>query len=236
MKIKLNLIVGFCFIAILASADTRIIATVENVYGNSILLNWSPKRDITRTESWGGASEGNFMSGGSTSVKVGEEYIFQKEILIVNYPIDGVAEGQKLNFEAKQIGTTNFLGKTIELWDAGYMTITPEKIKELKKWQAETDAFNEKQKEKAQKIARDKMLSGQTNAVRWLQPQATNGSASAQCSLGEHYLVGLGCETNKTLAIFWLQKAAAQGDSEASNKLVKINLVSTNTFSVGISR
>lgn len=62
----------------------------------------------------------------------------------------------------------------------------------------------------------------QSNAVRWLQPQASNGSASAQCSLGLHYLNGQGCDVDQEQAIYWLQKAAAQGDVEASNKLVSL--------------
>lgn len=63
---------------------------------------------------------------------------------------------------------------------------------------------------------------GQVSAVKWLQPQATNGDASAQCSLGIHYLNGQGCETNRELAIYWLKKAADQGSTEASNKLVTL--------------
>jgi TPR repeat protein len=62
----------------------------------------------------------------------------------------------------------------------------------------------------------------QVNAVKWLQPQATNGSAYAQYSLGLHYLSGQGCETNREQAIYWLQKAATQGDLEASNALIRL--------------
>jgi TPR repeat protein len=52
--------------------------------------------------------------------------------------------------------------------------------------------------------------------------QATNGIASAQCSLGLHYLSGQGCETNMELATEWLQKAAEQVSLEASNKLAEL--------------
>jgi hypothetical protein len=55
-----------------------------------------------------------------------------------------------------------------------------------------------------------------------IQRMATNGEVSAQCSLGLRYLNGMGCETNREQAIFWLQKSAAQGDIEASNKLVSL--------------
>ena len=71
-------------------------------------------------------------------------------------------------------------------------------------------------------VDKKRALQGQINAVRWLQPQATNGDASAQCSLGLHYLNGQGCETNREQAIYWLQKAAEQGNLEASNKLVSL--------------
>jgi TPR repeat protein len=100
--------------------------------------------------------------------------------------------------------------------------LTPEKIEQMKEWQAQTDAFNEKQKAKAQEAAQAKKFLIQSNAVRWLQPQATNGDASAQCSLGLHYLNGQGCETNREQAIYWLTQAANQGDQEASNKLASL--------------
>jgi len=62
----------------------------------------------------------------------------------------------------------------------------------------------------------------QINTVRWLQSEATNGSASAQYSLGIHYLNGQGCDTNREQAIYWLQKSAAQGNFVASNKLASL--------------
>ncbi len=43
-----------------------------------------------------------------------------------------------------------------------------------------------------------------------------------QCDLGEHYLAGQGCETNREKAIYWLTKSANQGNLEASNKLAEI--------------
>ena len=64
--------------------------------------------------------------------------------------------------------------------------------------------------------------------VTWLLAQATNGSSSAEYSLGLRYLNGQGVETNKALAIEWLRKAAAQGNTEASNRLEKLATVQTN--------
>jgi TPR repeat protein len=71
-------------------------------------------------------------------------------------------------------------------------------------------------------LNKQKAEQGQINAVRWLQSQATNGDAYAQYSLGEHYLKGQGCETNREQAVYWLKKAAAQGYLEASNKLAAL--------------
>lgn len=69
---------------------------------------------------------------------------------------------------------------------------------------------------------RQRALINETNAVRWLQTQVTNGSASAQYSLGLHYLNGRGCATNRDQAIYWITQAANQGDTEASNKLTSL--------------
>jgi TPR repeat protein len=66
---------------------------------------------------------------------------------------------------------------------------------------------------------------------QWLSTQATNGSASAQCSLGIYYLNGKGCETNKEAAIYWLKNACNQGDEEASNTLAKIEFKTNSVAS-----
>jgi hypothetical protein len=81
-------------------------------------------------------------------------------------------------------------------------------------------------KAKAEKD-KQKAIQLQINAVCWLLSQATNGDASAQCSLGIHYLNGQGCETNREQAIYWLQKSAAQGNIEASNKLASLPKLQT---------
>jgi TPR repeat protein len=88
--------------------------------------------------------------------------------------------------------------------------------------EAKAQALIEKQKAEAEKAARAKVYAAQARAVILLQSQATNGSASAQCSLGLRYLNGQGCETNREQAIYWLTQAANQGDQEASNKLASL--------------
>ena len=48
------------------------------------------------------------------------------------------------------------------------------------------------------------------------------GNAIAQNNLAVMYLEGLYFEKNAELAIYWLQKAADQGDSSALKNLAKI--------------
>lgn len=60
-------------------------------------------------------------------------------------------------------------------------------------------------------------------AFEQIHSQAEAGSASSQYSLGVRYLTGYGCETNREEAVRWLNKAAAQGSIEASNKLASLN-------------
>jgi TPR repeat protein len=85
--------------------------------------------------------------------------------------------------------------------------------------------------------AEQKALTKQKSAqdvktFQWLCSQATNGSVSAECSLGEHYLNGIGTDPNHEAAIEWLKKAAAQGDAHASNVLARISMTNTSTNQV----
>ena len=107
-----------------------------------------------------------------------------------------------------------------KIYDCG--TPMTEPIKIVRSYTPEElAALQAREKLEAQK-AKDRGNQSQVNAVKWLQPQATNGSPSAQCSLGLHYLNGQGCETNREAAIYWLRIAADQGNLEASNKLATL--------------
>jgi hypothetical protein len=146
---------------------------------------------------------------GPSRVLVSSEVVPDKTIMLKHYMIGQV--GQTVSVRAMMIEG----GDTSELWDYGKLYVlpplTPEQIK------AAQEAAN------ARAIANKKKAEqGQVNAVRWLQPQATNGNASAQCRLGSHYLNGQGCETNREQAIYWLKKAADQGDAEASTVLRRL--------------
>jgi hypothetical protein len=131
-------------------------------------------------------------------------------IAVKNYSGEAV-ESRQVSTLAMPAGIYDMGGSPTELWDCGTV-LTREQLKQIKDEEAKAKAILHK------KIAEQ----GQKNVVRWLQSQATNGDAYAQCSLGEHYLIGQGCETNREQAILWLQKSAAQGYIEASNKLASL--------------
>jgi hypothetical protein len=77
---------------------------------------------------------------------------------------------------------------------------------------------------------RKKRAKQEVKSFHWLQIQATNGDASAQCILGQRYLNGRGTETNREAAIYWLKMAAAQGHEESSNVLFRLENPNTNSI------
>lgn len=77
--------------------------------------------------------------------------------------------------------------------------------------------------------AADKRRETDSRRIAELLHYATNGDSSAQYSLAFHYLHGIGCETNQAIGLFWLIKASAQGNIEASNDLQAFESPFTNT-------
>ena len=132
-----------------------------------------------------------------------------QRLFITNY--SGGAMDQEISIRSIKTVNIKIAGQVLEEWDAGKPSgpppPTPEQLAAIKL---------------KQELDTKRALNAQTNAVRWLLSQATNGDVSAQCNLGEHYLIGQGCETNRDLAIQWLRKAADGGSAEASNKLSQL--------------
>ena len=102
----------------------NISADCRSVCSNGILLHWVKTQPIYKSYSWGSQNIGNFIGGGTERVKTGEKVEFEKNIFVLHHPLQGVAEGQKLDFRAIRIGVTNFDSSTIELWDYG----TPHRV------------------------------------------------------------------------------------------------------------
>jgi hypothetical protein len=136
------------------------------------------------------------------------------DVALKNYP-GTLTTSKKISVYAMENGIYKWGNIPLQIYDCGTPYTppppTPEQI-----------AAARAKKELAAKSAEAKAYQAQLNAVHWLQPLATNGSLSAQCSLGTHYLNGQGCETNRELAFYWLKKAADQGDVETSNKLATL--------------
>ena len=137
---------------------------------------------------------------------------------VKNYKGDAVAD-KGINPFAMRNGIYNWNnGTPLELYDCGQILSDEEEKSEIatiQKKQQEILLQNKQVEQKRQFLI-------QSNAVARLKIQATNGIAYSQRSLGLHYLSGQGCETNLERGIYWLQKSAAQGDSEASNKLEQL--------------
>jgi hypothetical protein len=151
-----------------------------------------------------------------------------EEYFIANFPYK-YADGEELPskvYTAKKSGIYTFITltgskRTIRQLDYGKPCAEPE-------WAKEQDEANSKliheQELKANTAADARKHKLNVRTFDWLLTQAKSGSPSAQCGLAEHYLNGIGCETNREKAIYWFEKAREQGDLEASNKLISLKV------------
>jgi TPR repeat protein len=152
----------------------------------------------------------------------------QGETFILKNYYSTIALTKEVSVVAMRVGIEKYQDQRGSVWSGVYETWdcgtnpTPEQLKQMADEGAAARALIEKQKAEADKAEKAKIYAAQAKAIVWLQSQATNGSASAQCSLGLHYLNGQGCETNKELAVYWLTQAAERGDAEARDKLINL--------------
>jgi hypothetical protein len=79
-----------------------------------------------------------------------------------------------------------------------------------------------------QEAAAQRHAEQEKKTIQWLFNQATNGSASAESSLGFRYLHGQGVPKDEATGIQWLQRASAHGDTEATAKLAQLAAARTN--------
>jgi hypothetical protein len=200
--------------------------------------------NYAKGEGWA-AFSGKVLEVQPTGIRVNGSYgippdIFPEEnrgsgiFFVSGFPYQ-VAENEIIDgrnkYTAKENGVYTYptaIGgtSTIRKLDYGIPRDPPEWFIKQQKEQADAakaaaSAAVEAQKKKAFEL--------QKRAVEWLLSDATNhtplmpnGSASAQRSLGFHYLNGQGVETNKEAAVYWFTQAANQGDIEASNTLTKL--------------
>ena len=60
-------------------------------------------------------------------------------------------------------------------------------------------------------------------AFHWFETAAEKGYARAQFNLAVMYEKGIGVATDKSKALMWYRKAAAQGNQEARKRLKKMH-------------
>jgi hypothetical protein len=232
---KLILAILF-FVVLTARAQTNEPVVQVKFYSDANRTNKVQLFSAPKTARWiSCAVEGIYYKSGRILVMIQgntDSAEFGRLIMLQSYPdTSALAVGETTQIYARQVGTirglnpdgTDANGEVLELWEyVDYDAEMREYNLEIERQAQIQKAITEKQNAIAKQKAAEKMFLVQSNVIRWLQPQATNGDASAQCDLGEHYLNGQGCVTNREQAIYWLQKSAAQGYLEASNKLVKL--------------
>jgi hypothetical protein len=73
-------------------------------------------------------------------------------------------------------------------------------------------------------LKQSNMIGAAEKSFYYIERQATNGSPSSQYMLGYKYIIGeYPAETNITLGMYWIQKAAAKRNKDATNFLNNIN-------------
>ncbi len=193
--------------------------------GGKIYRTVNGKTDNIVVNQWGwGYKDGEVRYSEQSGILILYSLGYSKPSMALRNYTGKSTVGLHVSTVAKLVGTYNWEGVPLELWDCGTQATTKE-LEMVKAEEAAQQAALDEQKEQARKVAASIDYTNQAKAIIWLQKESTNGSPSAQYGLGIHYLNGQGCETNTEQAIYWLTQAANQGSFEASNKLTSINLL-----------
>ncbi|HTV41457.1 MAG TPA: hypothetical protein VMF08_12820 [Candidatus Sulfotelmatobacter sp.] len=166
---------------------------------------------------WGPLGTVYYPVNGWVNLAVPPEY---GDYFVTNYPFNAIKGGiiaSAARLMAWYAGTytyktANGESRTIEKLDYG-VPCGPNPV---------LLAASQKQIQQAAENRRE----SQSRVVKFLERDAENGDSSAQYGLGIHYLRGIGCDTNEALAIFWMMKAAKQGNASASNDLQELEGIS----------
>jgi hypothetical protein len=169
----------------------------------------------------------------ATKVQVGEKKVPGSKIILRNYPANlSPAIGQPISFRAMQVGTSDYNGDTLELWDYG----TKPTQDELRK---RRDEEAERQKAIARQVAEQRRAAGeraaavkkatQDKVLKWHLEQAEKGDSYGLFRMGEHYRDGDGVPRDLDKAREYFTKAVAAGSPSAADALSKLNQPSTNS-------
>lgn len=145
----------------------------------------------------------------------------QPYLAITNYTGTNATLGRRISVRVNRAGVYRYGDEPIELWQPADFVNKPPATpivqapalspQELAKIKAQKQAVEEKRKQAAE-----------ASTVKWLQDQAAQGDASAECSLGERYLKGDGVDKDPTKAKDLLTKASAHGNDRAKDLLASI--------------
>lgn len=99
---------------------------IQQVVNGGIIIHEYETQPIYQTESYGGVTTGNFLSGGTRQIKIGENVLKDRNIFISNYPVNLMnASSERLRGRAMRMGVTNISGETIAFYDYGKRGINP---------------------------------------------------------------------------------------------------------------
>jgi hypothetical protein len=165
-------------------------------------------------------------------VDVGTEKVPGRKIIIQNYPLaENPAAGKTVSFIAMQVGTSEYNGDRLELWDLG-VAPTADDFKKLQadikeRQNAAQKEFDDQRRVAAEKAAAAKKIV-QAKVLQRNQDLADKGDAYGLLRMGEIYRDGDGVPKDLNKARDYLAKAAAAGSPTAADELSKLNQVSTN--------
>lgn len=168
----------------------------------------------------------------ATQVYVGDKKVPYRKIILRNYPANlQPAVSQEISFRAMQIGTSDYNGETLELWDYG-STPTQDELRKFKDEADEQQRAAKKELDKQRYIAAEKAAAAnkaaQAKVVIRYQEQADKGDPYGLLRMGEFYRDGNGVPKDLDKAREYLAKASAAGSPDAADELSKLNQVSTN--------
>ena len=165
-------------------------------------------------------------------VDVGEEKVPGKKIIIRNYPDEeNPAVGKTISFIAMQIGTSEYNGDRLELWDLGTVP-TADDLSKLKAEMEEQQRAAQKELDDQRRAAAEKADAAkkavQAKVLKSNQYLADKGDEYGLLRMGERYRDGDGVPKDLAKAKDYLTKAAAAGSPSAADELSKLNSASAN--------
>ena len=172
------------------------------------------------------ARAGGFIGGaggfsGDTSYET-KDKIYGEPIAVFNCSTNFLTGDDVTGIRVRRVGQYTVNGQVVAAYDAGIfdarcVTAANSISNQIRARLIEMRSAAESKLEQERQAAIPRIVVFQMR-------QASNGYPSFQFELAKRYLRGDGIETNRALAIHWLQSACTNGESQASNLLRQINL------------